>query len=99
MAAVGVPTLASAHAAAFTLWPWRALAPVGRMSLTFYLLQSVIGSGLFYGWGLGAWGRIGPTLIVVLAGAQLWAFVGLGRWWLARFERGPVEGLWRWLAR
>ncbi len=99
MAAVGVPALASAYAAAFTLWPWRGLAPAGRMSLTFYLLQSVIGIGLFYGCGLGGWGTVGPTLIIVVAAIQLWVFVRLGRWWFARFERGPVEALWRRLAR
>jgi len=99
MAAVGVPALAVAYAAAFALWPWRGLAPAGRMSLTFYLLQSASGIGLFYGCGLGGWGSVGPTLIVVFAGAQLWIFVRLGRWWFARFERGPVEALWRRLAR
>ncbi len=95
---VGVPALAVAYAAGLTLWPVCVTAPAGRMSLTFYLLQSVLGIGLFYGGGLVGWGRVGPAVIVLLALAQLGLCVALGRWWLRRHDRGPVEQLWRRLA-
>lgn len=98
LAALGVPALALAYAAAFAVRPCTWLAPAGRMSLTNYLMQSLLGIVIFYGCGLGAWGSVGPTLIVPLAGVQLWAQVGLSRWWLRQFERGPVEALWRRLA-
>jgi uncharacterized protein len=71
------------------------IAPTGRMSLTNYLLQSVIGAVVFYGVGLGHFGRLGPTisipLTVVLFGGQVF----FSRYWLRRFELGPFEWLFR----
>ncbi len=71
------------------------LAAVGRMALTNYLLHLVILALIFYRYGLGLWGHIGPTPGIVLAllvfGAQaLWSV-----WWMRRFRFGPVEWLWR----
>ena len=71
------------------------LAPAGRMALTNYLLQSVVGTLLFYGYGLGLWGdvsRMGQTLIVLVVFALQ---VAASHWWLARFRFGPLEWLWR----
>lgn len=72
-------------------------APVGRMVLTFYLLQTAIGLWLFYGFtgGPAMMGRVGPApqTVVVLAGFALQ--VVLARAWLARFQYGPAEWLWR----
>jgi uncharacterized protein len=77
----------------------RRLAPMataGRMPLTNYLLQTLIATFVFYGWGLGFWGRVGPALDMVLAFAIFFAIqVPLSKWWLARFELGPMEYLWR----
>ena len=78
---------------------WRArlhrFAAVGRMALTNYLLQSVIGTLIFYSYGLGWFGAIGPAwllpLTVVIYAVQAVA----SPWWLARFRYGPVEWLWR----
>lgn len=71
------------------------LAPVGRMALTNYLLQSVIGTLVFYGYGLGQWGRIDRVgqlgLVLGVFALQVLA----SRWWLARFHFGPMEWLWR----
>ncbi|MFC4728730.1 DUF418 domain-containing protein [Coralloluteibacterium thermophilus] len=76
-----------------------ALAPAGRMALTNYLMQSLVASLVFYGYGLGQWGQMGRTgqcaLVLVVFAAQL----ALSRWWLARFAYGPVEWLWRAFAR
>lgn len=79
---------------------WRLrLAPVtlaGRMPLTNYLLQTLIGVVLFYHWGFGLWGKIGPALELALAVAIFFVIqVPLTRWWLARFQQGPMEYLWR----
>jgi uncharacterized protein len=77
----------------------RRLAPItltGRMPLTNYLLQTLIGVSLFYHWGLGLWGKVGPALDLVLAVAIFFLIqVPLTRWWLHRFQRGPMEHLWR----
>lgn len=73
----------------------RHLAPVGRMALTNYLMQSFIAVGLFYGYGLGWFGRFGVAMTlgftVVLFGLQIL----FSRWWLSRFQFGPMEWLWR----
>ncbi len=79
---------------------WRQrLAPItvaGRMPLSNYLLQTLIGVLLFYNWGLGLWGKVGPALDLVLAVAIFFVIqVPLTRWWLNRFQQGPMEYLWR----
>ena len=71
------------------------LAPAGRMALSNYLMQSLIGTLLFYGYGLALWGQVGRAwqAVGVLA---VFALQMLGsRWWLARFRFGPVEWVWR----
>jgi uncharacterized protein len=77
----------------------RRLAPItlaGRMPLSNYLLQTLIAVCLFYNWGLGLWGKVGPALDLVLAVAIFFVVqVPLSRWWLSRFQLGPMEYLWR----
>jgi uncharacterized protein len=71
-------------------------ATAGRMPLTNYLLQTMIGTTLFYGWGFGLWGKVGPAIDLLLAlGIYFLVQIPLSRWWLARFELGPMEYLWR----
>jgi uncharacterized protein len=74
------------------------LAAAGRMALTTYLTQSVVCTLLFYGYGLGWYGSVGFTgmllITLILFGCQMAA----SSWWLARFRYGPVEWLWRTLA-
>ncbi len=74
----------------------RLLAPVGRMALTNYLLQSVLGTFVFYGgWGLGAFGSVGYAgqLLFVVG---VWCLqIPLSYLWLRRFRFGPAEWLWR----
>ena len=75
---------------------WLAWAePVGRMAFTNYIAQSVILGWIFYGYGLGLFGRMssssGLLLVLGLYAVQaLWS-----RWWLQRFAFGPIEWLWR----
>jgi uncharacterized protein len=72
------------------------IAITGRMPLTNYLLQTLIATFLFYGWGLGLWGKVGPALDIVFAVAIYFLIqVPLSRLWLARFKMGPMEYLWR----
>ncbi|HEY0503209.1 MAG TPA: DUF418 domain-containing protein [Lysobacter sp.] len=71
------------------------LAPAGRMALTNYLVQSIVGTLLFYGFGLGLWGQV-PRRWQLLGALVLFALqVAASRWWLARFRFGPMEWLWR----
>ena len=73
----------------------RLLAAYGQMALSNYLLQSVLATSLFLGWGFGLAGRFdyARQLAVVVA---IWA-IGLA-WspvWLRRYRFGPAEWLWR----
>ena len=71
------------------------LAPVGRMALSNYILQSALGTLFFYGYGLGQWGmpRAQQLVYVLVVFALQVAF---SRWWLTRFRFGPLEWGWRW---
>ena len=73
------------------------LAPAGRMALTHYLLQSLVASSLFFGYGLGWWGQLGRGAHVLLALAVFALQVVASHWWLGRYRFGPMEWLWRWL--
>lgn len=78
----------------------RALAPVGRMAFTNYLAQSLIMTFIFYGGrGLGLHGEVDrPGLAAITVG--IWIVQILwSRWWLDRFEMGPLEWVWRRLYR
>ncbi|MGZ8260798.1 MAG: DUF418 domain-containing protein, partial [Caldimonas sp.] len=71
-------------------------ALAGRMPLSNYLLQTLLGSFVFYGWGLGFWGRATPWVEVALpAGLFVALQLPLSAWWLSRWRWGPVEYLWR----
>ena len=71
------------------------LAAAGRMPLTNYLMQTAMCTTLFYGWGFGLWGKVGPAAGLVLAVTIFFAIqVPWSRWWLKRHERGPLEALW-----
>ena len=74
----------------------RPVRDAGRMPLTHYLLQTLLASFVFYGWGLGRWGRAGPAFETGVAIA-LFVFVQLpfSSAWLRRYRAGPVESLWR----
>ncbi len=72
-----------------------ALAPAGRLALTHYLGQSLVGALVFTGWG---WARIGhwSPLATLLFAVGLWMLqVLLSRYWLRRFAYGPAEWLLR----
>ena len=72
----------------------RVLAPMGRMALTNYLMQSVVCSSYFFGYGLGQWG-MGRAWQVVFVLVILVLQLGFSHWWLARYRFGPMEWVWR----
>jgi uncharacterized protein len=69
--------------------------PLGRMAFTNYLAQSLIFGWIFYGYGLGLFGRIGVTSALAIGIAVYIAQVLFSAWWLRRYRYGPVEWLWR----
>jgi len=71
------------------------VAAAGRMPLTNYLMQTALCTTLFYGWGFGLWGKVGPAGQLVLALAIFFLIqVPWSVWWLGRHDRGPLEALW-----
>lgn len=78
------------------------LAPLGRMSLTSYVMQSIIGTTLYYGFGLGLYEVTGPTVCLSIGLALALLQIGLSTWWLQRHAQGPLEALWHratWIGR
>jgi uncharacterized protein len=69
--------------------------PIGRMAFTNYITQSVLCGWIFYGYGLGQFGKMGPAVGMVLVAAIYLGQMLLSRWWLKRFRYGPLEWLWR----
>jgi len=80
-------------------WAERLLRPfayAGRMPLSNYLGQTLLASFVFYGWGLGWWGRTSPLAELLLPlGLFLVVQLPFSAFWLSRFRFGPVEYLWR----
>jgi uncharacterized protein len=101
--AFGVPALAFFYIALVaTLWQksvWQKLlaflAPVGRMALTNYLLQTVICVIIFYGYGLGQFGKVGALASTLIAFGIFSVQILLSVLWLKYFAYGPIEWIWR----
>ncbi len=70
-------------------------APLGRMAFTNYLAQSLIFGWAFYGYGFGFFGQLGASTALAFGAAVYGAQVIFSRWWLKRYNFGPVEWLWR----
>jgi uncharacterized protein len=71
------------------------LAAPGRMTLSMYVGQSVLMVPVFYNFGAGAYRWMGQGYALLLA-AVLWSLqVAFARWWLARYNYGPLEWCWR----
>jgi uncharacterized protein len=76
------------------VWAAR-FAAAGQMALTNYLTQSVVFGAIFYGYGLGLFGRIAPAPAVAFGIAFYAAQLFFSQWWLARYRFGPCEWVWR----
>jgi len=101
--AFGAPALCLFYVAVLTrlsqseAWKKRLspLAAVGRFPISNYLLQSIVCTLIFYNYGLGLFGEVGPAagfaLTVVIFAVQ----IVLSRWLVKRYKFGPVEWVWR----
>jgi len=70
-------------------------APYGRMSMSNYVSQSIIGTTLYFGYGLALYPYCGATLSMLLAMLVLLLQMSFSRWWLQRNRQGPLEWLWK----
>jgi len=75
----------------------KVLAPMGRMALTNYIMQTILGILIYYGVGFGLGGNIGPALFIPV-GLAVYAFQVLySNLWFRYFNYGPLEWIWRML--
>ncbi|MER2565300.1 MAG: DUF418 domain-containing protein [Myxococcaceae bacterium] len=95
---LGLSVIAWAHRSADSVFV-QAVGRLGRVAFTAYLMQSIVGTLVFYGHGLnqfGTWSRsalfVAPFVFWSLQLVMAW-------WWTSRFRVGPLEALWRGLSR
>lgn len=72
----------------------RVLVPYGKMSLTDYISQSILGSFLYFGYGLGLHQYCGTTYSLLIGIAFFLLQLAFAHWWFRHFRRGPLETIW-----
>ena len=71
------------------------LIPYGRMSLTNYIMQSIFGACIYYGFGFGLYRTTGASVTILIALAMFAVQLIFSRYWLATHKQGPIEYLWK----
>ena len=80
-------------------WLVERIAATGRAAFTNYLGTSILMTALFYGYGFGLYGQL-SRVDLWLPVIAMWAIMlAWSKPWLNRFRYGPLEWLWRSLAR
>jgi len=75
------------------------ISATGRAAFSNYIATSIVMTTIFYGYGLGLYGSV-PLAVVYLFVPPMWMLMLLwSKPWLRRFQYGPLEWLWRSLAR
>jgi uncharacterized protein len=90
--ALGAPAFCFFYAAAIIMLFQKA---TWQKRLAHYLLQTVICTTIFYSYGFGLYGQIGPAIGLALTIGIFLLQVLLSNWWIGRFRFGPAEWLWR----
>jgi len=72
----------------------RWMEPFGKMSLSNYVMQSILGSFLFYGYGMSLSKYCGVTLSFGIGIFMLVLQYCFCLWWLKHHKKGPIEQLW-----
>ncbi|WP_255550329.1 DUF418 domain-containing protein [Sporosarcina sp. E16_3] len=73
----------------------RPISKAGRMSLTTYITQSIVGTLIFYAYGFGMYGKVDVATGVGIAVGVFIIQVLFAELWLSKFRMGPLEWLWR----
>ena len=66
----------------------------GRMSLTNYITQSIIGAAIYFPFGLSLAPYCGYTVSLLIGFFTFLVQVRLCKWWLSRHKQGPLEYIW-----
>lgn len=74
---------------------FRPISKAGRMSLTTYITQSIVGTLIFYSYGLGLYGKIDLETGTWIAIGVFVIQVLFAELWLLKCKTGPLEWLWR----
>lgn len=80
----------------------RYLKSYGRMSLTNYISQSIIGSFLYFPFALDLAPKVGITASLGIGVVLFILQISFCNWWISRFRQGPLEKLWHkltWLGK
>ena len=80
-------------------WLTERIAAAGRAAFTNYLGTSILVSAIFYGWGLGLFGSSRAPSCAWSCSPMWLLMLAWSKPWLDRFQYGPLEWLWRSLAR
>ncbi len=70
------------------------LVPYGKMSLTDYVTQSIIGSFIYFGYGMELHKSCGTTYSILIGVVFFLAQLAFAHWWFRHFKRGPLETIW-----
>ncbi|MBL4673965.1 MAG: DUF418 domain-containing protein [Arenicella sp.] len=74
-----------------------ALINVGKMAFTNYIMQSLICTFIFYGYGLDYFAELSRAQCLAVV-VMVWAIqLCYSTLWLSRFKQGPLEQFWRYL--
>lgn len=76
----------------------KGLVNIGRMALSNYMLQNILASILFYGWGFGLANHSSALLAVAAWLGLSLALAIFSNFWLQRFEAGPFETVWKYFS-
>jgi uncharacterized protein len=71
------------------------ISKAGRMSMTIYLMQSIIATTIFYSYGFGLYGKIDISTGTWMAVGIFALQIVFAEFWFMKFKQGPVELLWR----
>nr|WP_315259097.1 DUF418 domain-containing protein [uncultured Duganella sp.] len=72
----------------------KVFSPLGRMSLTSYVVQSIIGTSIYYGFGLGMYQYTGASFALGIGIGLALLQRQFSVWWLSSHAQGPLETLW-----
>jgi uncharacterized protein len=70
------------------------LIPFGKMSLTNYIMQSMIGAFIYYRYGLGLFAYTGATFCLLIGICLFLIQLSFCNWWLKTHRYGPLEFIW-----
>ncbi|TDH27518.1 DUF418 domain-containing protein [Segetibacter sp. 3557_3] len=95
-----VATLSWLHVSGKLKGFFRAMQTIGKMTLTNYIVQNILGMFLFSGFGfnLSLVNRVHFGYYLLFAFIIYVVQIFFSKWWLSRYYYGPIEWVWRQLS-